>query len=264
MMSLMIIVLFVFSFGSKVTKQSDSPFLESEMVLITGGKFIMGNELPPVKEGEKKRYVNYHAHHVELDPFYIDKYEVTNYQYFLYCQVTGKKLPIFWGMNEFHCGLNFPNHPVVGVSYRDAQNYAKWRGVRLPTEAEWEYAARGGLMGKKYPNGDEVDVKSVNYGRRQCGSTAVGSYPANGFGLYDMVGNVREWVLDYYQTDYYLNSPVKNPQGPEIGRFRVIRGGSWLSGAPCVTVYIRNGLASNWVDFAVGFRCARDVTSEDK
>ncbi|UCH98628.1 MAG: formylglycine-generating enzyme family protein [Candidatus Aminicenantes bacterium] len=233
------------------------------MVFIPGGKFVMGKELPPAKEGEKEKYVNNPAHNVELDSFYIDKYEVTNYQYFLFCQATGKKLPVFWGMNEFHCGLDFPNHPVVGVSYIEAQAYAKWRGMRLPTEAEWEYAARGGLSGKKYPNGDELDDKLANYGQHRRGTTAVGSYPANGFGLYDMAGNVREWVLDYYQTNYYLSSPGKNPQGPDIGRFRVIRGGSWFSGPGCVTVYRRNALAPNWVDFAVGFRCAKDAKPKD-
>jgi formylglycine-generating enzyme required for sulfatase activity len=95
--------------------------------------------------------------------------------------------------------------------------------------------------------------------KHQRGTTAVGGFPANGFGLHDMAGNVREWVLDYYQTGYYLNSPAKNPQGPDIGRFRVIRGGSWLAGPGCVTVYRRNTLAANWVDFAVGFRCAKDT-----
>jgi formylglycine-generating enzyme required for sulfatase activity len=269
MMLLLIIVLCFFNFNSSAIKENQGAkkhpagaFLESQLVFMPGGKFVMGKELPATKAGEKKKYVNNPAHIAELDSFYIDKYEVTNYQYFLFCQATGKKLPVFWGMNEFHCGLDFPNHPVVGVSYIEARAYANWRGMRLPTEAEWEYAARGGLMGKKYPNGDALDDKSVNYGQHQCGTTAVGSYPANGFGLYDMAGNVREWVLDYYQTDYYLNSPSKNPQGPDIGRFRVIRGGSWFAGPGCVTVYRRNALAPNWVDFAVGFRCSKGAKSK--
>jgi formylglycine-generating enzyme required for sulfatase activity len=268
-MFLLIIVLFFFNFNRGVIgeepgaeKHPASPFLEPQLVLIPAGKFVMGKELPPAKQGEKKEYVNNPAHNVELDSFYIDKYEITNYQYFLFCQATGKKLPVFWGMNEFHCGLDFPNHPVVGVSHLDALDYAKWRGMRLPTEAEWEYAARGGLIGKKYPNGDEPDDKLVNYGQHQRGTTAVGSYPANGFGLHDMAGNVREWVSDYYQTDYYLKTPGKNPQGPDIGRFRVIRGGSWFAGPGCVTVYRRNALAPNWVDFAVGFRCVKDAEPE--
>ena len=263
---LLMIVLFFFNFNSGAIEENQAAqkhladaFLEPQLILIPGGKFVMGKELPPAKKGEKKKYVNNPAHNVELNSFYIDKYEVTNYQYFLFCQATGKKLPVFWGMNEFNCGLDFPNHPVVGVSYIEARDYAKWRGMRLPTEAEWEYAARGGLKGKKYPNGDELDKKLVNYGQNLRGTTAVGSYPANGFGLHDMAGNVREWVLDWYQTGYYLKSPGKNPRGPDIGRFRVIRGGSWFAGPGCVTVYRRNALSPNWVDFAVGFRCVKET-----
>jgi len=165
-------------------------------------------------------------------------------------------------MNEFHCGLDFPNHPVVGVSHYDARKYAEWRGMRLPTEAEWEVAGRGGLVGKKFPNGDELDKKKINYGDNFHGTTAVGSFPANEYGLFDMSGNVREWVSDWYQTDYYLNSPYKNPQGPEIGRFKVIRGGSWLAGPGCVSVCRRNALSSNWVDIAVGFRCVKETKKE--
>jgi formylglycine-generating enzyme len=246
----------------KALSHPSPSFLEPQAVLIPGGKFVMGIEVPPTREGEKKRYVNNRAHTVELDSFYIDRYEVTNHHYFLFCQATGRKLPFFWGMKELHCGPDFPNHPVVGVSYNDALAYAKWRGMRLPTEAEWEYAARGGLIGKKYPRGDELDDQQANYRHHQPGTTPVGSYPANGFGLHDMAGNVREWVQDYYQTDYYLGSPAKNPQGPAIGKFRVIRGGSWLSGSGCVTVDRRSGLASNWVDFAVGIRCARDAGTQ--
>ena len=230
-----------------------------QMIAVPGGEFIMGLDIPPLKEGEKKSYINNQAHKVYVDAFLIDKYEVTNYQYYLFCKATNRKLPIFWGMEAFHCGPDFPNFPVVGVSYSDAVAYAEWRGVRLPTEAEWEYAARGGLVGKKFPNGDNIDEKSANYHNNQKGTTVVGSFLANGYGLYDMSGNVREWVLDYYQTDYYQKSPYKNPRGPEIGKFHVIRGGSWLSGSSCVAVHRRNALSSNWVDFAVGFRCAKDA-----
>ncbi len=264
--AIFVLVLFVFNFSSPASgeeqgteKYPSNPFLEPQSVFIQGGKFVMGRELPPAKEGEKKPYVNDPAHNVELDSFYIDRYEVTNYQYFLFCQATGRALPVFWGMNEFHCGLDFPNHPVVGVSYSDAQAYAQWRGMRLPTEAEWEYAARGGSSDQTYPNGNQIDDKQANYGKHQRSTSAVGNFPANAFGLYDMAGNVVEWVSDYYQTDYYLESPAKNPQGPETGKFRVIRGGGWFSGPGCVTVSHRNALPASWVDFAVGFRCARDA-----
>lgn len=234
-------------------------YLKPQMALVPGGEFIMGQEILPQKEGEKERYIDNPAHKVFVQSFYIDKYEVTNYQYYLFCQETKRKLPLFWGMNEFRCGLDFPNHPVVGVSYVDANEYAKWRGVRLPTEAEWEYAARGGLVNKKYPHGDEITTALANYSKSQSGTMMVGSYPANGYGLYDMAGNVREWVLDYYQQDYYTQSPYQNPQGPTIGRFCITRGGSFYAGAMCVSVYSRHALDNYWVDIAVGFRCAKDA-----
>ena len=257
-----LVILFTFDIGgenNKKTRDGENIYIQPELVLISGGEFVIGKEPVKPKDKTKKIYVNNPAHKVYVDPFYIDKYEVTNYQYFLFCKETGQKLPVFWGMAEFHCGLDFPNHPVVGVSYLEALKYAQWRKMRLPTEAEWEYAARGGLKGNKFPNGDELNKSLVNYGQHLRGTTQVGSYPANGYGLYDMVGNVREWVSDYYHTDYYFKSPYKNPKGPEVGRFRVIRGGSWFAGPGCVTVYRRNTLAANWVDFAVGFRCARNI-----
>ena len=237
--------------------------IKPRLIAVPGGEFVMGRHVPPLKQGEKKKYVNNPSHKVYVDAFLIDKYEVTNYQYYLFCKATDRKLPIFWGNEAFHCGPDFPNFPVVGVSYADASAYAEWRGVRLPTEAEWEYAARGGAAGKKFPNGDEIEKKSANYRNNQKGTTTVGTFPANGYGLHDMAGNVREWVSDYYQTDYYLNSPYKNPPGPDIGKFRVVRSGSWLSGSSCVAVYRRNALSSNWVDFAVGFRCAKDAANND-
>ncbi len=233
--------------------------IEPQLIAIPAGEFIMGGEVPPLKEGEKKKYVDNPAHKVYVDAFLMDKYEVPNRQYYLFCKATGRKPPVFWGNKEFHCGLEFPDFPVIGVSHADALAYAQWRGVRLPTEAEWEYAARGGLAGKKFPNGNDIDEKSANYRKYQKGTTAVGSFPPNRYGLHDMAGNVREWVADYYQADYYLKSPYKNPPGPGIGKFRVVRSGSWISGSSCVAVHRRNALPSNWTDIAVGFRCAKDA-----
>jgi iron(II)-dependent oxidoreductase len=191
----------------------------------------------------------------------MDKYEVTNDLFYRFCDETGHKLPEFWGMKDFHSGLDFPDYPVVGVSWSDAKVYADWTGKRLPTEAEWEYAARGGLVGKKYPYGDELDSTIANFTIEgiEKGLGPVGSYPPNGYGLHDMSGNVAEWVSDYHEEDYYAISPDRNPQGPEEGRFRVIRGGGWHSGPYCSRVYFRNALPSNWRDFNVGFRCAKDL-----
>lgn len=252
--ALLITAAFVFSISLAQENQDvkNPQVMKGEMVLIPGGEFLMGKD----EEGDCSP-----AHKVWVDSFYIDKYEVTNAQYYRFCKETDRKLPEFWGMAEFHSGPDFPDHPVVGISWNDAKAYAEWAGKRLPTEAEWEYAARGGLPGMNYPNGDEVDSTQANYPVKGImrGTVPVGSYPPNGYGLYDMAGNVWEWISDYYDGDYYENSPYKNPQGPEEGKFRVIRGGGWHSGPYCNRVYYRKALPSNWVDFAVGFRCAKDL-----
>ena len=220
----------------------------TEMARIPAGEFMMG------KAGTGD---NAPAHKVRLDEFFIDKHEVTNAQYFRFCQETARALPFFWGMHEFRSSLDFPDHPVVGVSWHDAMDYAKWAGKRLPTEAEWEHAARGGLSGKSFPSGDDIDKQEATFSAP--GTTRVASLLSNGYGLYDMAGNVREWVMDYYDQHYYATSPVDNPTGPEKGTLVVVRGGGWIGGKMCVTVASRIALPSSWVDMAVGFRCAKDA-----
>jgi len=221
------------------------------MVLIPSGEFNMGKNSTGPTDWQPE-------HKVFVDAFYLDQFEVTNRQYHDFCRATSHALPMFWGMKEFQSGMDFPEHPVVGVSNFDAEQYAKWVHKRLPTEAEWEYAARGGLVGMNFPNGDQMDSTMANYGRKFQGSLKVGSFQPNGFGLFDMAGNVWEWCFDHYQDDYYKSSVSSNPKGPGRGRFKVIRGGSWHSGAMCLQTYYRNGLSPSWVDFAVGFRCARN------
>jgi len=220
----------------------------TEMVLIPAGEFTMGTE----GSGDSSP-----AHRVRLDAYWIDIHEVTNTQYFRFCQETGHQFPFFWGMREFRSSLDFPDHPVVGVSADDAMEYAKWVGKRLPTEAEWEYAARGGLQSMPFPSGNDIDKKEATFSART--TTRVASLLSNGYGLYDMAGNVREWVADYYDQDYFASSPVDNPKGPAKGRLLVVRGGGWVNGKMCVTVHSRAALLASWVDMAVGFRCARDV-----
>ena len=233
--------------------------VEQGEVLIPGGEFLMGDP----SEGDHNP-----PHKVSVKSFYMDKFEVTNAQYLKYCQETDAPLPEFWGIDQLRSGPKYPDHPVVGIGSTEAQAYAEWIDKRLPTEAEWEYAARGGLTGKLYPHGNELKPALANYWVWEemqssgKGLLPVGSYPPNGYGLHDMAGNVLEWVTDRYDAGYYKDSPLDNPQGPNEGRFRVIRGGGWHSGPSCVRVYWRNALPYNWRDFNVGFRCVRDVVPE--
>jgi iron(II)-dependent oxidoreductase len=250
--------------GAAAGRSEDNRHMQ--MVLIPGGAFLMGSGT----EGDHNP-----AHLVRLDPFFIDRYEVTNAQYEAFCRETKRGLPMFWGLDSLRSGPGYPDHPVVGVSWVDARAYAEWCGKRLPTEAEWECAARGGLLGREYPNADTLGRVDANYTKAHRGGTVpVGSYPPNRFGLCDMVGNVIEWVSDWYAADTYATSSAAklgpdgrlmvlheaaNPKGPAEGKFRVIRGGGWHSGPGCCKVYVRNALPWGWLDFNVGFRCARDV-----
>ena len=226
---------------------------EPNMVLIPSGEFTMGKNSSNPTDWQPE-------HQVSIDAFYMDKYEVTNKQYYEFCMETNNSFPEFWGSSQFKCSLDYPDHPLVGVSFTDAEKYAKWAGKRLPTESEWEYAARGGLQNKNFPWGDKIDSTKANYGKKYKTTLKVGTFKPNGYGLYDIAGNVWEWTSDFYGDNYYTNSPDKNPKGPRQGRFKVIRGGSWHSGGMCQQTYYRNGLPVSWVDFAVGFRCVKDMT----
>ena len=220
------------------------------LVSIPAGTFSMGSagssEMP--------------LHRVRVGAFLMDRAEVTNAQYQAFCEATDRTLPVFWGIERFRCGADFPAHPVVGVSQYDAEAYARWAGKRLPTEAEWEYAARGGLEGLKYDLADTVATDEANFKTSgNDGTMPVASYRPNGYDLCDMVGNVREWTADRWGV--WKGDPgevVHDPTGPAEGRWRVIRGGGWFSGVSCNTVTVRNVLPRHWTDFNVGFRCARD------
>ena len=216
------------------TREKQAPLPEPaitdhEMVLIPGGEFIMG-----AQPGRDQLFVDNRTHTVRVDSFYIDRYEVTNAQYAAFCEETGHPYPEFWGMDVYKSSLEYPDHPVVGVTWSDAKAYADWKGFRLPTEAEWEYAARGGLAGMNYPNGNVMDSSLANYYPTQEMALKVGSYPANGYGLFDMSGNALEWVWDFYDKDYFLESPYENPQGPLYGKRHTVRGGGWRSGKGCL------------------------------
>ncbi len=252
MSRLIILTLLCFTFGQlQAAPELPKDFEPTVEALIPGGEFLMG-----VKDGTG----GYLQHQVRISSFYMDKHEVTNAQYLAFCEATDRKLPVFWDLERFRSGPDFPDHPVIGVSNSDGKAYAKWIGRRLPTEAEWEFAARGGLEGKKYDIGDDLPDSTANTKSAKLGGpVAVGSFRPNAYGLHDMVGNVREWVSDYYSEDYSAESPIDNPTGPAKGKLRVIKGGGWFSGTGCNKVHVRNALAGSWGDFNVGFRCARDT-----
>ena len=180
------------------------------MVLIPAGEFQMGSDNGD--DDEKP------VHTVYVDAFYMDVYEVTVGQYRKFLQATGQGALPDWISKYSPTDM----HPVVGVGWRDAMAYATWAGKRLPTEAEWEYAARGGLVGKTYPWGNAIDASKANYGDNIGSPTPVGSYGANGYGLYDMAGNVWEWCLDELDTDFYARSPRQNPLAGDMSLREVI------------------------------------------
>ena len=251
----LIILLFVeMTLSGQETKKTDS-----QMVLIPAGEFTMGKDL---NEG----FDFSPAHKVKVDSFYMDKHEVTNGEYLLFCKETGNRLPEFWNTDIFKSGEKYLDYPVVGVTWYDAKKYAEWAGKRLPTEAEWEYAARGGLVDKDFPNGNEWTKENAIPDRSGWVNLIdpVEKNEPNGFGLYDMSGNVWEWVNDNYSADFYKVSEINNPKGPDSGKRRVIRGGGWHSGPTCKRVYYRQGLPGHWCDFAVGFRCVKDIDLKTK
>ncbi|MFH0755696.1 MAG: formylglycine-generating enzyme family protein [Bacteroidota bacterium] len=237
-----------------LTGQTDPEPAPDGMTLIPGGTFLMGTS-------SSQQPIATPAHRVKLNSFYMDTREVSNKAYYEFCMATGHRLPEFWGMELYKSGTAFPDHPVVGVSQFDACEFAEWAGKRLPTEAEWEYAARGGLEGFDFPFGEKAIRSKARYNDPEAekGPVPTGSYEPNGYGLYDMSGNVWEWVSDWFQAGYYSESPEENPRGPGWGTFRVFRGGGWHSGAGCSSVYNRNALPQHWVDMAGGFRCVKDV-----
>ena len=247
------------------------------MRLIPAGEFQMGNAFFDEDLFKRERILNEGfpheapVHTVVVDAFYMDVTEVTNAMYQQFMEKTGHRDPRY--------GLHKPSYPVFGVSWHDAMAYAQWAGKRLPTEAEWEYAARGGLVGARYPWGDKITHNEANYAgtadRDQWGTTApVGRFPPNGYGLYDMVGNVWEWCLDAYDAKFYANSPRINPiSGGPIEQIvenfrkdvtpRVSRGGSWHVGESFLRVStrtLRNTATLMWIDR--GFRCVKPLGPE--
>jgi formylglycine-generating enzyme required for sulfatase activity len=228
-----------------------------EMALVSEGDFTMGSNRGEADEQP--------SHTVYLDSFYIDKFEVTNKLYKA-CVDAGLCEPprhtYFFSESPnkaYYGNPEYDNYPVIYVDWVMAKTYCEWRGARLPTEAEWEKAARG-TEGNIYSWGKELDCQKANYQKCVNRTSEVGSYEdgVSPYGAYDMTGNVWEWVADWYSDNYYSMSARKNPTGPITGQSRVMRGGSWPRFD--VTTYHRNKFAPTYNTFDIGFRCARDVS----
>ncbi len=262
------------------------------MVLIEGSEFTMGTDSGLPFEGP--------AHRVELDSFYLAEHEVTNRQYAEFSQATGYRTEsekLGWsgvfdprqngwtkgdgadwrhphGPGSSH--QDMPDHPVVHLAWADAEAYCAWRGLRLPTEAEFEYAARGGLEGAVYAWGNELTPGGEHQANLWQGMFPhedrtldgfgshgpVKQFAPNGYGLYDMTGNVWEWVQDWYAPDYFARSPARNPQGPRRGEQKVQRGGSWLCSENYCQGYRVAARMMTAPDSGLnnlGFRCAADA-----
>ncbi len=229
------------------------------MVRVPAGSFTMGSAADDGEADSNEKP----AHAVQLDAFWLDKFEVTNFQYAA-CVQTGVCSPSDW-VND--TDYNGQTQPVVGVDWNDAFAYCQWAGARLPTEAEWEYAARG-PENRLYPWGDTFDAALVNGSGSIDGfdrPAPVGSFPsgASWVGAQDMAGNVWEWVNDWYAADYYAQSPSINPQGPEDGNSKVLRGGSWNNHASLLRAAHRYPLAPDNRYDLIGFRCLLSAQAPD-
>ena len=225
--------------------------VQHEMALFAGGISAMGSE-----EGDEEQKP---VHLVELDPFYMDLHEVTVAQY-RPCVDAGvcAEPPSVNLCNWYEDVVD--THPINCMYWEDARAYCEWAGLRLPTEAEWEKAARG-VDSRTYPWGEDLDRNKANYGGGAMRTLEVGRHPegVSPYGIHDMAGNVWEWVQDWYNSHYYSTSPVDDPQGPGSGSHKVLRGGSWHFLPHALRAFHREPYHPLDTDPDIGFRCVRDV-----
>ena len=241
---------------------SEERFIEKDavtMIVIPAGTFIRGSADGEGRPDERPRKK------IFLDAFAIDKYEVTNRQYQKFIDETLHKPPFnVYGEGQLAKISEVANRPVVQVTWHDAVDYCFWAGKRLPTEAEWEKAA-GGKDGLLYPWGNQAgDRNLANFDSEWNGTQTlqdVTSLPegASPYGVLHMAGNVREWVQDWYDPEYYSVSHERNPKGPDMGILKVIRGGSWHSFLSDLRVASRGKGGFALKTHGIGFRCARDI-----
>jgi formylglycine-generating enzyme required for sulfatase activity len=241
------------------------------MSLVPAGDFWMGRVhyfLPDALGWfERDRKDDFPAHRVYLDAFFIDRTEVTNEDYARYL-AANSTVPKPWHWPGGRIPTGEEHFPVYNVDWHQASAYCGWAGKSLPTEAEWEKAARGTLdrtefawestvsSGKGSRKGGSSEPKPANVASK--GPIPVGKYPANGYGLYDMIGNVWEWTSDWYSRDYYSVSPRKNPKGPEAGMYKVFRGAAWIETDERVWMpSFRNYTDPVERSPSIGFRCAK-------
>jgi eukaryotic-like serine/threonine-protein kinase len=233
------------------SRRERSPADGMTLIYIPAGTFRMGSNDPDVlKSGPE--------HNVYLDAYWMDRTEVTNAMYLLCVAAGNCTIPVQESVNPYIRNPAYANYPVVYVGWNDAGNYCAWAGRRLPTEAEWEKAARG-TDGRTYPWGNEEPTLSLaNYGENVRESLPADRYPlgASPYGVLNMAGNVREWVNDWFSPIYYRHSPAENPPGPNKGEVRSLRGGSFLDDERQIRIYNRFGHYPDSSGIDRGFRCA--------